>query len=182
MAHHLVLGELSDYLTGEIIADTHDERYRQKVARLLVEDKGYAKEQIAPRLRHLVEVDGRRQQMTVDFAVSVGGKAAMVVCYGPGSIVSRQRPSLARARTLGAAVVPLAVVTNGRDAEVLDVETGRVRATGFDGIPSRAALEAELGGHAFSRLSERQRTGELRILMAFDALDCCCARAGAGPT
>ena len=39
--HHLILGKLSDYLTGDTLDDTHDERYRQKIARLLVDRKGY---------------------------------------------------------------------------------------------------------------------------------------------
>ena len=34
--HHLILGETVDYITGNIVADTHDERYRQKIAHLLI--------------------------------------------------------------------------------------------------------------------------------------------------
>ncbi len=30
--HHLILGELTDYLTEETLADTHDERLRQKLS------------------------------------------------------------------------------------------------------------------------------------------------------
>ncbi|MCK7503858.1 MAG: hypothetical protein MZV70_06955 [Desulfobacterales bacterium] len=39
--HHLILGKLTDFLTGEVLDDTLDERYRQKIARWLVEQKGY---------------------------------------------------------------------------------------------------------------------------------------------
>ena len=41
--HHLILGELVDFISGKIIKDTHDERYRQKLAHLLVNRKGYLK-------------------------------------------------------------------------------------------------------------------------------------------
>ena len=44
--HHLIMGELTDYLTGRPLADTHDERFRQKIARHLVEVCGYEKNQI----------------------------------------------------------------------------------------------------------------------------------------
>ena len=37
--HHLILGELRDTLTNEILPDTHDERLRQGIASLLVEEK-----------------------------------------------------------------------------------------------------------------------------------------------
>jgi hypothetical protein len=58
--HHLVLGELIDFLTGEIRVDTHDERYRQKIARFLVSQKGFAKEQIES-LRPLTVVAGENR-------------------------------------------------------------------------------------------------------------------------
>ena len=55
--HHLVLGELVDYLTGEVLEDTHDERYRQSLAKLLVETNGYAKSVVVP-LRTLIVAAG----------------------------------------------------------------------------------------------------------------------------
>ena len=50
-SHHFVYGTCTDFITGESITDTDDERYRQKLARLLVEDKGYAKNDIEVRLK-----------------------------------------------------------------------------------------------------------------------------------
>ena len=44
--HHLILGELVDFITGETLTDTHDERYRQKLAKILVTYKGYHKNEI----------------------------------------------------------------------------------------------------------------------------------------
>ena len=41
--HHLILGELTDYLTGEPLTDTHDERLRQELAKWLVEKKTISK-------------------------------------------------------------------------------------------------------------------------------------------
>ena len=40
--HHMIYGSLVDYVTGEPLVDTDDERYRQKLARLLVEERGFA--------------------------------------------------------------------------------------------------------------------------------------------
>jgi len=39
--HHLIYGTLADYLTGEELTDTDDERIRQSLIRLMVEEKGY---------------------------------------------------------------------------------------------------------------------------------------------
>ena len=50
LGHHFVYGSLQDYLTGEELPDTDDERFRQQLARLLVEEKGFAKAELEPRL------------------------------------------------------------------------------------------------------------------------------------
>ena len=46
--HHLILGELVDFITGETIRDTHDERFRQNLARMLVNQKGFMKKRSNP--------------------------------------------------------------------------------------------------------------------------------------
>ena len=58
--HQLILGELVDFVTGETLKDTHDERYRQKIARLLVNQKGYLKTDIEPRKELLVKADAKK--------------------------------------------------------------------------------------------------------------------------
>lgn len=50
--HHLILGELTDYLTEETLADTHDERLRQKIVRHLVDTCGFDK-----KTDHIPETD-----------------------------------------------------------------------------------------------------------------------------
>ena len=57
--HHLILGELTDFITGETLKDTHDERHRQKIARLLIRRLGYFKEDIEPRKPLVVCVDDK---------------------------------------------------------------------------------------------------------------------------
>lgn len=45
-SHHLIYGALKDFITGDEILDTDDERFRQKIARFLVEKKGWSKHDI----------------------------------------------------------------------------------------------------------------------------------------
>ena len=65
--HHLILGELDDLITGETIKDTHDERYRQKIAHLLVDRKGYLKNNIRPRKTLLAQAGDNRAIIRIDF-------------------------------------------------------------------------------------------------------------------
>lgn len=184
-SHHLIYGFCSDYVTGESLPDTDDERYRQKLARFLVEKKGYTREDLE--MRHKIETlfAGQFVVSKIDIVVRLEGKRFMLLRYGPGSLVTRERPAVAAARVLFEdQLVPLAVVTNGEDAEILDVRTKEVIGRGLGGIPDRAAAGAMMKGFDFSPYSERvKREGERRILNAFDIEICCagqpCALPGA---
>ncbi len=124
-----------DFITGREITDTDDERYRQKLARILVEEKGYAKEDIEVKRRLEMTIDNKKVLSMVDFVIKINGSGVVVIRYGPGSIVTRERPALAAARILEPYVIPLTIVTNGEDAEILDTATGDVIGTGLGVYP-----------------------------------------------
>jgi len=172
--HHLILGKLTDFITGEILKDTHDERYRQKVARLLVETKGYRKADVVPRCDLLVTAGDKKQAIVkVDFKVILSGRTAMIIKYGPGSLVTRQRPALAASRLLEAYQIPLVVVTNGEDADILIGATGKVAGSGLQGVPSRSDLHHMTAKAHFERISAERAEMESRILYAFEVDGCC---------
>ncbi len=174
-SHHFIYGTLRDYLTDEVIVDTDDERYRQKLARLLVEEKGYGKRELQARLKIETLFAKNFVVSTIDFVLSVAGKRLLVLRYGPGSLVSRERPALAAARVLDEEyVIPLTVVTNGEDAELLDTWSGKVLAVGLSAIPSRAQAEVFGQEARYASLPDGpQRQMELRILNAYDQEVCC---------
>lgn len=183
-SHHMIYGTLADFVTGEPIVDTDDERYRQKLARLLVEEKGFAKTELTMRRR--IETLFAKQFVAskIDIVVNIAGQQVMVVRYGPGSLVTRERAAIAAARVLEEnQLIPLAVVTNGEDAELLDVRTGKVLETGLTAIPNRDAILAMMPGFDFTPVASERREPELRILNAFDVEVCCaggpCALPGA---
>jgi hypothetical protein len=166
--HHLILGELGDFITGEMLADTHDERYRQKIARLLVADKGYAKADIHPRSPLIVAAGNRKGRLMLDFRVTVDDRTAMVIKYGPGSLVTRYRPTLAISRLVAPYQIPVVVVTNGESADILDGETGKRVASGFDQLPDRENLVQQLKRADFSPISKKRVEMESRIVYAFE--------------
>jgi len=169
-AHELVLGETTDFITGEKLVDTIDERARQKIARFLVEEKGFLKDEIRVRQQIRLQLDGETGAFRVDFLVRLEGKAFMVIIFGPGSLVSRERPAVAAARLIEKYEVPITVVTNGQGAEVLETKTGTVIAEGLENIPSRVEALERWGTLAFESLSEERLLKEKRILYAFEVL------------
>ncbi len=171
MGHPLVLGQLEDYVTGARLDDTLDERLRQQLGHLLLDELGYQRTDL--QLRRELTVDTGRHGATcrVDFVISVDDRVLMVMRYAPGALVVRERPTLAIARLLEPYVVPRAVVTNGRDARVLDGASGKVVGTGLEAIPSREQLASACSAAPSLELTENRRAAEARILVAFDALD-----------
>ena len=171
MGRKRILGKTADIITGRQITDTDDERYRQKLARLLIELKGYEKGDIEPRRRIEMVIEGKKVFSLIDFVVSAGRMKFMVIKYGPGSIVTRERPALAAARILDTYQIPVTVVTNGEDAEVLDTYSGAVIATGIDSIPDKASAMKKLENILLRQLSPDQVETERRIISAYDYLE-----------
>ena len=173
--HHLVYGTLKDYITGEELPDTDDEQLRQELARMMVEEKGFAKSDLEPRLSIKTLFNHIFVHSIIDLTVSVGGTRLFVLRYGPGSIVTREKPALAAARVLDEAYcIPLAVVTNGRDAELLESRTGKVLAIGMEAIPDREQAKKLLEKFPPPLpLQGAERDRNLRVINAFDLEACC---------
>jgi hypothetical protein len=171
--HHLILGERTDFITGETIPDTHDERYRQKIARLLVNHKRYQRYDIEPRKDLLVKAGGNSAVIKIDFLINLLGKVGMIVKFGPGSIVTRRRPLLAASRVITPYQIPIAVVTNGEDAEVLEGTSGKVISNGLETIPSREQLVEIMSADHFNRISAIRAEMESRILYCYEVDGSC---------
>ncbi len=175
LSHHLVYGTLNDYLTGEELTDTDDERLRQQLSRMMIEEKGYAREELLPR-RFIDTLFAKCfVRSTIELTVSIQHIDFMIIRYGPGSLVSRERAAVAAARVLNPEYqIPLAVVTNCEDAEIIDTSTGKILGYGLHSIPDRVTAEKLLDQLVFLPPRQGQRRErELRILNAFDVERCC---------
>ena len=175
LSHHLIYGTLQDYLTDEELTDTDDERYRQQISRMMVEKLGYRKQDLEPRLYIETMFTRNFVRSTIDLTVNLHGKQFMIIRYGPGSLVSRERSALAAARLLNTSYrIPLAVVTNGRDAILLDTITTKGLKEGMEAIPNRKEAMQLLPNLIFLPPQEEdKRVREQRILNAFDLERCC---------
>ncbi|NBB77414.1 MAG: hypothetical protein GVY02_08545 [Bacteroidetes bacterium] len=173
--HHLVYGTLHDFLNGEELTDTDDERIRQDISRYMVEDRGYSKKELIPRLYIETLFTTNFVRSAIELTVEVHGQWFMIVRYGPGSLVSRERSAIAAARVLHPDYqIPLAVVTNGRDAELIDTATGKILGNGLKSIPNRIQAESLLTTLDFpARQKDPELEREKRILNAFDVERCC---------
>ncbi|HXY54174.1 MAG TPA: type I restriction enzyme HsdR N-terminal domain-containing protein [Nitrospirota bacterium] len=146
---------------------------RKMIAYLLLEKKGYRPDDVQRGVAFEVELGGGAAMSSVDFIVSVDGMKAMIVKCAAGSLDSRQRQAVAAARVIASPPVPIAVVADPENAEVIDVATGKVIGEGFGAIPVKGQLVRILAETETKPLALDRIEKEKRILLAFDAIKCC---------
>jgi Type I restriction enzyme R protein N terminus (HSDR_N) len=157
-----------ELVDGEDLA----EAARKMVEYLLLEKKGYAREEVRKQVVFDVILEQETAHSSVDFLVTIEGKKAMVIKCASGSLSSRERQAVAAARLLDSPPVPIAVVADPVTAEVLDVMTGKVVGEGFGAIPVRDQILTVMSERELKPLSPERIEKEKRILLAFDAIRC----------
>ena len=83
-----------------------------------------------------------------------------------GALIS----SFAVARLLSKRIIPVAVITNGDDAVIMDAVSGKTLAEGLAAIPTRDRLKTMLETSPDYVLSSIRREKEKRILFAMEIL------------
>ena len=131
-----------DFITGATIPNVGAEMNRQRVERYLVEEKGYRPEEIRVDAPIQVDIDGDRYESTVDLVVCIDQLPMMAIKCAAGSLGSREREIVSAARLFTASPLPVAVVSDGADATVLDASSGKIRGKGLKAIPSRVDMVA----------------------------------------
>ena len=165
--HEESLGNvIRDYLTGEELVETSYEEFRQGLARLLVEEKGYPRERLRPKVGVCFPAAGSQYTRMVDLAATdAAGRVLMFVIFCSGEPGTYLRETLAAARVYDGGPVPLALVTDTREAVLLDVASGRELGRGMRAVPAYAAL-ADLAA-PLPPLSDEALDRERRILFAY---------------
>ncbi|MBU1168262.1 MAG: type I restriction enzyme HsdR N-terminal domain-containing protein [Proteobacteria bacterium] len=171
--HHLILGSLIDFISGKEIPDTLDERYRQAIAERLVRDKQFKRTDIVQDYSLTVTTPEKKAILKIDFIVLIDKKELMLIKYGPGSIITRHRSSLAASRLVAPHQIPCVVVTNGEDADILLGRTGTLLAQGLDRIPSRNELALMASKEPLEVIDSKRSVLESRILYAFEVDGSC---------
>lgn len=160
-----------DYITGEVKANAGSEANRQIVERLLVEIKGYLREDIEVDAPIDLEIDGRAYHSTVDLVLQVNGKRFAVIKCAAGALVSREREAIAAARLLENYQIPIAVATDGKDAVVWNTVSGKCIGEGMEAIPTRLEAEKALANQKFEPLDAKRRIQQALIFRSYDSMN-----------
>ena len=160
-----------DFVTGKTVPEIGSEANRQQVERLLVEDKGYLKEDIEVDVDIVIDIAGTRYGSAVDLVVSVNKKRVIAIKCAAASLGSREREILSASRLLEPYQMPLSVVSDGQTAIVMDTVTGKKLGEGLNAIPTKTDMENRLVGMALVPLSEKRMEKEKLIFRSYDSMN-----------
>ena len=165
------MSEPKDLITGQLPPDSDDEPYRQAIeAQLLA--AGYEREQIAVDAERSLTVEGRCVCVKADLLVSLGERPAMLIRVSRDSLVTRENETVATARLISDPWPPLALVSNSRQAELLDTASAQVLASGPQALPDPAELERLLASRPAHSPSPRELSQAARVYEAMSFIHC----------
>lgn len=162
---------LTDYITGKTIPDIGAEANRQKMEKILVDEKGFEKSHILVDSPIVLEMGQTVYQSKIDLIVRAGGQDYMAIKCAPGSLGSREREILSAARLFGSYTLPVCAVSDGRTAIVMDTLTGKKIGEGLSFIPTREAAEKAMAGYEKVSISNAQREKEKLIFRSYDSMN-----------
>jgi len=166
-------GTLRDYLSGEEIDETTFEEFRQLLARLLVEEKGYPKERLKAKVVLKYCVEDEEFERVVDFVLyDEQGVPVFLVMFCAGDVATFERETVCAARLIDGGPVPFALVTDTMDATLLDVRTGEDVARGMNAVPDFDRLEQMIAEAEVRPLTAEQREKQTRVFHAYCGFVC----------
>jgi Type I restriction enzyme R protein N terminus (HSDR_N) len=160
-----------DFITGRSKPNAGAEANRQAVERLLVEVKGYAKEEIEVDAPITLEMGTQRYHTAADLVVRVQGLRFMVIKCAAGALASREKEIIAAARLMENYQIPLAAASDGKSAIVWDSVSGRCLGEGLDAIPSKTQAFEAFDAAALLPLDENRRLRQQLIFKSYDSMN-----------
>ncbi len=161
-------GTLRDYLSGDEIDETTFEEFRQLLARLLVEEKGYPKEQLKAKVPLTYCVDGEDFERPLDYVVyDEKDKPIFVIIFCAGDVGTFERETVCAGRLVDGGPVPFALVTDTMNASLLDVRTGELVARSMAAVPSWDDLLAMVEKAEIKPLTDKQREMQTRVFHTY---------------
>lgn len=164
--------DIIDLVTGRLLPYHDDEYIRQAAEKLLMEERGWGKDSVGVEYRRSLTVCCEPFEVRADLVLMADGAPALVMRTARGSLVSREKETIATARLIHDPIVPLSMVFNGDDAELMNSKTGKVLATGLEAVPSPervAELLAEIPPH---HATQDEIEKAAKVYSAFGFIQC----------
>ncbi|MFO8111067.1 MAG: type I restriction enzyme HsdR N-terminal domain-containing protein [Desulfosalsimonadaceae bacterium] len=162
---------ITDFVTGKPVLDVGPEANRQAVEKYLVNEKGYAREEIVVDMDLILDVSGKPYHTKLDLVVFVDHTMFMVVKCAAGSLGSREREAVYAARIAGERPMPIAIASDGHSALVFDAIRRKQIGSGLDAIPSPETARQILAKTSAVPLPADRQEKEKIIFRSYDIMN-----------
>ncbi len=160
-----------DVVTGKETPLIGAEENRQTVERFLIEQKGFAKQDIEVDAPLELLIAGEVYRSKIDLIVRVNGRRLMAIKCAAGSLGSREREILAAARLTDTYQIPFSMVSDGKTAIVLDTVSGQTIGEGLDAVFSKQDASEKLKTLEFLPFPEKRLDREKIIFRSYDSMN-----------
>ena len=174
--HEVSLNQvIQDYLTGEDIELTTYEDIRQALARILVEEKGYPPSNIKSKFPLDLNLKDKHYTIVLDFVVYYQGDPVFILAFCPGAIATYVTQYICAARIFPDKPVPYVLVTDSKDATLMETSTKKELCRGYTCIPHWHELVKMAENTQPFEISAERIQKDRRVAHAMFALsDGCC--------
>ncbi|MBF0413883.1 MAG: type I restriction enzyme HsdR N-terminal domain-containing protein [Desulfamplus sp.] len=169
---------LIDYITGKMVPDVGAEGSRQLFEKFLVENRGYERTEVLVDVPIKVMFKGEDYASTIDIIVSCNEKPLMAVRCVAGSLASYEREILAASRLVYNVQIPFSVSTNGKDALVRNVISGKAlcktngdkysTGEGLEAVPTKEEGLKFLESFEYIPFAPEKKEREMIIFRSYD--------------
>ncbi|KMY65642.1 hypothetical protein AAU61_20905 [Desulfocarbo indianensis] len=164
--------DIIDLVTGRLLPYHDDEYIRQAAEKLLLEDRGWPRERLGVEYRRTLTVCCEPFEVRADLVLMAGGAPALVMRASRGSLVSREKETIAAARLIHDPIVPFCLVYNGEDAELIEAKSGKVLASGLTAVPGPQRLQELLDATPPHHASQDEIEKAAKVYSAFAFIQC----------
>ena len=162
---------IKDYVTGEEIPNIGSEENRQAVEKYLVEQKGFLKEDLEINAPLEIDIRGEAYHARIDIVAAAGSRRLMAIKCAAGSLGSREKEILSAAKLIESYQLPLAVVSDGKTAIVMDTLSGKTIGEGLAAIPSREELTGRFSDNDFQPVPANRLEQVKLIFRSYDSMN-----------
>ncbi|HAO21277.1 MAG: hypothetical protein BWK80_05395 [Desulfobacteraceae bacterium IS3] len=166
-----IVDMIYDFITGKETPLIGAEENRQRVERFLVEQKGFAKQDIEVDAPLEITLSGEVYRSRIDLIVRANDRRLMAIKCAAGSLGSREREILAAARLTDTYQIPFSMVSDGKTAIVLDTVSGQTIGEGLDAVFSKQDASEKLKTLEFLPFPENKLHREKIIFRSYDSMN-----------
>ncbi len=164
--------EIIDLVSGRLLPYHDDEYIRQAAEKILINELGWDRGSIGVEYRRTLTVCCQPFEVRADLVLLHNGVPALVMRTTRGSLVSREKETIATARLIFDPIVPFSLVYNGEDAELMESRTGKVLQTGLEAMPSPRRLAELIAATPPHHASQDEIEKAAKVYSAFAFIQC----------